>query len=57
MFQFKRNRKISRDEFAKRSKKRFNFLQMGGHEKKKNLDPEAILMASGALNGKLPPKK
>lgn len=57
MFQFKRNRKISRDEFAKRSKKRFNFLQMGGHEKKKHPNPEALLMASAAINGKLPPKK
>lgn len=43
MFTFTRNRKISRDEFRARSKKRFNFLHILTGEKKQDLDPESFI--------------
>lgn len=44
MFTF-RNRKISRDEFRARSKKRFNFLHILSGNKKSDLDPESFIKA------------
>lgn len=54
MFTFK-NRKISRDEFRKRSAKRFNFLRILGNDKKEDLDPEAFISGE-KLPAKLPKK-
>lgn len=43
MFTFTRNRKLSRDEFRVRSKKRFNFLHILNGDKKKDLDAESFI--------------
>lgn len=50
MFQF-RNRKISRDEFRARSKKRFNFLRLK-YEKKKDLDHASVIKRGEKLQKK-----
>ena len=42
MFAF-RNRKITRDEFRARSKKRFNFLRMINYDTKKDLDHASFI--------------
>jgi hypothetical protein len=42
MFKFMNNRKISRDEFHKRSRKRFDFLNLRKNKKHELLDAERI---------------
>ena len=52
MFAFNRNRKISRDDFHARSKKRFNFLHiLDRPNKKKDLQVESFIKG-----GKVPLK-
>lgn len=54
MFTF-RNRKISRDEFRARSKKRFNFLS--NENKKLKSDPKKDLEPENFISGEKLPKK